>query len=197
MYSIFLFKLLLTLLTMLSRNRGGLWPLSVYHITKGVSKTMNVCILSGRLSSDPELKQTTDGQYVCRFSVAVKRPFSSRETDFFNCVAWRKKAEFIYQYFSKGKSIEIKGYISNRQWTDKNNQKRTSTEITVDDAGFSFNDEMNESNTTNDTFQVSNNPYTNQVQNHFQTNTYSAPQTTTIPTNVNPIPIDQNDDLPF
>lgn len=159
---------------------------------------MNVCIFSGFLSNDPELNQTTDGQYVCRFSIAVKRPFS-KETDFFNCVAWRKKAEFIYQYFRKGKPIEIKGYISNRQWTDSKNQKRSSTEITVDDAGFSYSEDNKEDISSKDKAVLSPTTGTNDnsVPLPFIFNNSSSIQQPAFPSNSNTVPINVDDDLPF
>ena len=60
---------------------------------------MNVVCLVGRLTADPELRQTPNGTNVCSFSVAVNRAFANangeRQADFINCVAWRQTAEFI------------------------------------------------------------------------------------------------------
>ena len=99
----------------------------------------NRTILGGRLTADPELKQTPSGVSVCQFSLAVNRKYSKegeQNTDFINCVAWRNSAEFISRYFRKGSSICIVGNIQTRTWTDKDNQKRYATEVIVDEAMF-------------------------------------------------------------
>ena len=63
---------------------------------------MNVVILIGRLTKDPELKQTSSNLVYCRFTIAVDRPFSKdNATDFINCVAWRKQAENLCKYQKK------------------------------------------------------------------------------------------------
>ena len=101
---------------------------------------INKTILGGRLTADPELKQTTSGISVCSFSLAVNRKFAKegeqQQTDFINCVAWRNTAEFISRYFRKGSSLCIVGNIQTRTWTDQNNQKRFATEVIVDEAMF-------------------------------------------------------------
>lgn len=99
----------------------------------------NKVILGGRLTADPELKQTPSGISVCSFSIAVNRKYSKegeQQTDFINCVAWRNTAEFISRYFKKGSSLCIVGNIQTRTWTDQNNQKRFATEVIVDEAMF-------------------------------------------------------------
>ncbi len=100
---------------------------------------LNKVILGGRLTADPELRQTPTGTPVCRFSVAVNRRPSSdgnQQTDFINCVAWRNTAEFLSRYFHKGSSICVIGSIQTSSWTDQNNQKRYSTDILVDEINF-------------------------------------------------------------
>lgn len=99
----------------------------------------NKVILGGRLTADPECKQTTSGISVCSFTLAVNRKFSKegeQQVDFINCVAWRNTAEFISRYFKKGSSLCIVGNIQTRTWTDQNNQKRFATEVIVDEAMF-------------------------------------------------------------
>ena len=99
----------------------------------------NKAILGGRLTGDPELKQTPNGIPVCSFSLAVNRKFQKDEqqqTDFINCVAWRSTAEFIAKFFKKGSSLCIVGNIQTRSWTDNNGQKRYATEVIVDEAMF-------------------------------------------------------------
>ena len=100
---------------------------------------INKTILGGRLTADPELRQTNSGVSVCSFTVAVNRRFSKdgeREADFINCQAWRQTAEFICNYFKKGSSICIAGAIQTRSWEDQNGQKRFSTEVVADEAYF-------------------------------------------------------------
>ena len=101
----------------------------------------NKVILGGRLTADPELKQTPNGVPVVSFSIAVNRRFQSKETaqqqtDFFNVTAWRATAEFVSRYFRKGSSICVVGTIQNRTWTDNNGQKRYATEVVADEAMF-------------------------------------------------------------
>ena len=99
----------------------------------------NKVILGGRLTADPELKQTPNGVPVVSFSIAVNRRARSGEqpvADFFNVTAWRGTAEIISRYFHKGSSICVVGSIQNRSWTDQNGQKRYATDIIADEAQF-------------------------------------------------------------
>ncbi len=102
----------------------------------------NKVILGGRITADPELRQTPNGIQVTSFSIAVNRRSSSSNTeqqqtaDFINCVAWRNTAEFISRYFRKGSSICVLGSIQTRTWTDQQGQKRYSTDVVVDEAHF-------------------------------------------------------------
>lgn len=73
---------------------------------------MNYVGLMGRLTRDPELKQTSSGKSYCRFSIAVKKEFVKDGVDFINCVAWDKRAEFIANYFGKGQRILVQGRIN-------------------------------------------------------------------------------------
>lgn len=100
---------------------------------------LNKTILGGRLTADPELKQTTSGVSVCDFTIAVNRKYSKdgqRESNFINCQAWRQTAEFICKYFKKGSSICAIGEIETRNWTDANGQKRYATYVKVDEVTF-------------------------------------------------------------
>ena len=101
---------------------------------------MNKAILVGRLTADPELKSTPGGTSVCSFSVAINRRFANsngeRKADFINCVAWRQTAEFICNYFSKGRMIGLVGSIQTRDWTDNEGKKRYATEVVVEEAYF-------------------------------------------------------------
>lgn len=107
---------------------------------------LNKVILGGRLTADPELKQTNSGIAVVSFSIAVNRRFQSRSNesgapsqsvaDFFNVTAWRGQAEFVSRYFKKGSAICVVGSIQNRSWTDQQGQKRYATDIIADEVMF-------------------------------------------------------------
>lgn len=106
---------------------------------------LNKVILGGRLTQNPELKQTTSGIMVLTFSIAVNRKYAPKnedgsvgqaQADFINCVAWRQQAEFISRYFHKGSSICIVGNIQTRTYTDQQGAKRYVTEVVVDEAYF-------------------------------------------------------------
>ena len=97
---------------------------------------LNKAILGGRLTADPELKQTPQGVAVTSFSIAVNRKGKDASTDFINCVAWRQTADFICRFFKKGSSICVSGSIQTRTWTDNQNNKRQATEVVVDEAFF-------------------------------------------------------------
>ena len=97
---------------------------------------LNKVILGGRLTNQPELKQTPQGVSVTTFSIAVNRRGKKDEADFINCVAWRQTAEFITKYFGKGSSICIVGQIQTRSWNDSNGNKRYATEVIADEAYF-------------------------------------------------------------
>ena len=104
---------------------------------------LNKVVLCGRLTADPELKQTPNGIAVVSFTIAVNRRFSrgadgqaNSQADFINCVAWRQTAEFISRYFHKGSSLCVTGSIQTRSWTDNAGAKRYATEVVVDEAMF-------------------------------------------------------------
>jgi single-strand DNA-binding protein len=101
--------------------------------------SMNKVILMGRLTADPELKQTQSGTSVVSFSIAVDRRFNKDEqkkADFINCVAWRTTAEFVAKYFSKGSQILLVGELQTRTWEDQNGQKRYVTEVIASEVSF-------------------------------------------------------------
>ena len=100
----------------------------------------NKAIIMGRLTADPELRQTPNGHSVTSFSVAVDRPFTgkdgTKEVDFLEVVAWRGTAEFICKWFKKGNPILVDGSIQTRQYTDKNGNDRRTHEIVADSVSF-------------------------------------------------------------
>lgn len=101
---------------------------------------MNNVVLMGRLTADPELKQTPSGVSITTFVVAVNRSYvpkgQERQTDFIDVVAWRSTAEFITKYFRKGQMIILQGSIQTRSWQDKQGNKRKAVEIVVDRVDF-------------------------------------------------------------
>ena len=101
---------------------------------------MNVCILMGRMTADPELKKTPSGVSVTSFSIAVQRSYvakgEERQSDFIDVVAWRNTAEFISKYFRKGQMIAVQGSIQTRSYQDKHGNKRKAVEVLVDKADF-------------------------------------------------------------
>lgn len=100
---------------------------------------INAAVIMGRLTADPELRQTQSGISVTRFSVAVERPYSKdgeRQTDFLDVVAWRNTADFVCRYFVKGQMIAISGSIQARTYTDRDGNRRKSVEIVADGVSF-------------------------------------------------------------
>ncbi len=100
---------------------------------------MNVVVLVGRLTDNPELRHTNSNISVTRFSIAVDRAYRSgeeRQTDFINIVAWRQTAEFITTYFKKGQRIGVEGSLRMNRYTDKDGNNRTTYEVVVNNAHF-------------------------------------------------------------
>ena len=101
---------------------------------------LNKIFLMGRLTHDPELRRTGSGTAVASFSLAVDRDFKSqsgeKETDFIDIVAWRNTAEFVSKYFTKGRMAVVEGRLQIRDWTDKEGNKRRSSEVVADSIYF-------------------------------------------------------------
>ena len=116
---------------------------------------MNRVILMGRLTADPELRQTQSGTAVCRFTVAINRKYvdkqtGQREADFISCTAWAKTAEFVSRYFCKGQMITLDGSLRTGSYTDKNHPDVThyTTDVFVDSVEFTGSKDNNNANTT-------------------------------------------------
>lgn len=102
---------------------------------------LNKIIVMGRLTRDPELRRTTSGTAVASFSLAVDRDFKDKSTgekvtDFIDIVAWRNTAEFVSNYFAKGRMAVVEGRLQIRDWTDRDGGKRRSAEIVADNVYF-------------------------------------------------------------
>lgn len=101
--------------------------------------SLNKVVLIGNLTADPEVKQTQSGVSVVSFTIAINRRVKKEgqpDADFVSIVAWRKTAEFVGQYFKKGKPILVCGSIQSRSYTDNQGNKRSVTEVVADEVGF-------------------------------------------------------------
>ena len=108
-----------------------------------MSLNLNKVVLAGRMTADPELKQTPSGVSVLSFSIAINRGYVSknseqgeRQADFINVVAWRQTAEFISKYFKKGNMVALEGSIQTRSWDDQDGKKRYATDVVVNQVYF-------------------------------------------------------------
>lgn len=101
---------------------------------------LNVVALEGRLTREPELRQTTTGKNVANFNIACDRGFKTadgkNQADFIDCIAWNKTAEFICRYFGKGDLIVVDGRLQTRKYQDKSGNNRTAVEVSVNNAHF-------------------------------------------------------------
>lgn len=99
---------------------------------------INSVVLMGRLTAEPELKVTTSGISVTRFTIAVNRYSKDGEdkADFINITAWRKTAEFVSKYFRKGSMIAVEGSIQTDTYTDREGNKRYSFQVVANNVSF-------------------------------------------------------------
>ena len=108
---------------------------------------MNLVILKGRLSKDPDVRES-----VTRFGIAVQREFKNNEgkydADFLNCVAFGKTAEFISKYFQKGSQIIVTGRLQTGSYTNKDGNKINTTDVVVDKCEFCDSKSTNENKST-------------------------------------------------
>lgn len=98
---------------------------------------MNKWIGIGRLTADPTLNYAAGtGTAICRFSLAVTRPFKKDETDFINCIAFGKTGETMAQYLTKGRQVAIVGGIRTGSYDAKDGTKRYTTDVVVESFEF-------------------------------------------------------------
>ena len=113
---------------------------------------MNKIIIKGRLTKNPELKTTDSGISFCNVDVAVDRSYhkdgEEKQCDFFQCTFWRKGAEFIVKYFTKGQEILIDGEMQSRKYQDKEGNNRTAWSIENCHAEFCGGKKDNNSSTS-------------------------------------------------
>lgn len=152
------------------------------------SLNLNKVVLCGRMTADPELKQTPSGIAVISFTLAINRRYQSKsadgtqgqQADFINVVAWRQTAEFISRYFRKGSALCVTGSIQTKNWQDQQGQKRYTTEVVADEAMFV--DSKNDSN----------------AGGAYSADTYNAPSYSSSPASAPKFEeLKTDDDLPF
>ena len=112
---------------------------------------LNSVNLIGRLTADPELKQTQSGVPYTTFVLACERDIADkqsgeRQTDFPSLIAWRGTAEFICKYFTKGRMMAVSGRLETSNYTDKDGNNRYKTQILVSDAYFAGDKPQNGAN---------------------------------------------------
>lgn len=93
--------------------------------------------LIGHLGNAPEIRNTESGKKLARFSVATNEIYRSstgekvKETQWHNLIAWGKVADIVEKYLNKGSEVAIEGKLINRNYTDKEGNKKYSTEVQV------------------------------------------------------------------
>ena len=108
---------------------------------------MNKVVLIGRTTKGPELRYAPGtGTAVCRFTLAVNRPYKKDETDFINCVAFGKIAETIAQYVLKGRQVAITGSIRTGSYENNAGNKIYITDVVLDGFEFIGNSNNNQGN---------------------------------------------------
>ena len=154
---------------------------------------INNVSLTGRIANDLDLKYTQSGVAVLSFRIAVDRKYKNasgeRETDFINCVAWRKTAETMSQYLGKGSLIGVEGNIQTRDYENAQGQKVYVTEVVISDfafletkaqnqqnmqqnqsQGYNNNQGMNQNQNQNQGFNANSNPFANGASDPFENN---------------------------
>ena len=130
---------------------------------------MNKVILIGRLARDPEMRTTMSGMNVTRFTIAVTRTYQDqngeRTADFINCVAWRKQAENIAKYCTKGTQVAVDGRIQTGSYDAQDGSKRYTTDIICDNVTFLGSKSDNNGNSYNNNYNSNNNYNNNETFN--------------------------------
>lgn len=165
---------------------------------------MNKVILIGRLTANPECKQTQNGVAMCRFTIAVNRQYQKdkqQESDFITCQAWRNTADFVSRYFSKGKPIIVEGSLRNNNYTDKNGVNHYGMDVLVENVSFTINDNSQQQATSYQQQPQQNNQYNyQQSSQQYQqpSQQVNAPRNQTNVNNLNNFEEVINDgDIPF
>ena len=107
----------------------------------------NRVVLVGRTTKDPNIKKTSSGKSVASFTIAVNDRFNRDKTDFINCVAWEKTADYLGNYVKKGNLIAVDGRISTRNYDGSDGKKVCITEVVCESVqGLERNDQPKPSN---------------------------------------------------
>ncbi len=107
-----------------------------------MSRSLNLVLLIGNLTRDPELRYTANGRAVCDIGLATNRAWKTEagerkeETEFHRIVVWGKLAETCGQYLKKGRKVYVRGRLTNRSFTGKDGTQKNTTEIIADDLIF-------------------------------------------------------------
>ena len=161
---------------------------------------INRVVLTGRLTKDPEMKYTQTGIAVTRFTLAVNRAFKSSEgeqqADFINCVAWRKQAENVANYLSKGSLVGVDGRIQTSNFEGQDGKRIFMTDVVAESVQF-----LESKNAQNDSQRTNKTNESNSSANNFQSKqgqngTNNSASNSFTPKNEEPIEI-TDDDLPF
>jgi len=99
----------------------------------------NLVMLIGRLTKDIELRYTQSGKACANFTIAVNRPYSSKEkkeADFINIVVWDKQAENVKKYVSKGSLVGVEGKLQTRTYEASDGKKKVITEVLANNIQF-------------------------------------------------------------
>lgn len=116
---------------------------------------MNKVILIGRLARDPEMRTTSSGISMTRFTIAVSRPFNTPDgngqTDFISCITWRRQAENVAKYCSKGSQVAVEGRIQVGSYDAQDGTKRYTTDVVCDNVTF-LGSKATNSNFSNDNY---------------------------------------------
>lgn len=118
---------------------------------------MNLVVLTGRLTRDPELKYGQSGTAYCNISLAVSRAFQKDKTDFINCTAFGKTAELINQYLKKGSLTGVQGRLQTDSY-EVNGERRYRTDVMVDKIEFLESRNNTDFDNPVDSFKPSNKP---------------------------------------
>lgn len=122
-----------------------------------VNPMLNKFMVAGRLTADPEIKTVGDNR-LCKFTIACDRPKRKGEekpqTDFFDCTAWNRNADVVVDWFGKGDMVTLVGAVHINRY-EKDGQKRSSTEVKVEEIHFSGG-KKRENTATTDSYE---NPY--------------------------------------
>jgi len=163
---------------------------------------LNRVVLVGRLTRDPDLRYTASGVAVANFTVACNRPFSKqqgeREADFINCVVWRKPAENLANFMSKGSLIGVDGRIQTRSYDGQDGKRVYVTEVVADSVQFLESKNSNRQSSTSGGGQGSGNYQSESYQNQqpMQSQNETNQNQSNISDKLEPIDI-SDDDLPF